>query len=71
MSEYTTARAQYVKVKRAEVRMKFSLMADAEIAESIDQWKLDFEVAARENAPVMLSFENAVQAELRKLTSGQ
>lgn len=71
MSDYTIARAQFIKVKRAEVRLKHSLMADAEINGNIDQWRLDFEIAARNSMPEVLSFDNAVQAELRRLTDGR
>jgi hypothetical protein len=67
MSDYTTARAQFIKVKRAETRLRFALMADAHIAEHLDAWKLEFEKAARENMPEVLSLES----ELKRLTSGE
>ena len=66
MSDYTIARAQFIKVKRAETRLRFSLMADAEIAANLDGWKLEFEKAAREQAPEVLS----LRSELRRLTDG-
>lgn len=67
MSDYTTARAQYLKVKRAETRLRFSLMADAHIAENLDAWKLEFEKAAREQMPEVLD----LRSELKRLTSGE
>lgn len=67
MSEYTTARAQYIKVKRTETRLRYSLMADAEIAANLNGWKLDFEKRAREQAPEVLD----LRSELRRLTSGE
>lgn len=67
MSEYTTARAQFIKVKRNQTRLRYSLMADAEIAANIDNWKLDFEVRARETMPEVLD----LRSELRRLTSGE
>lgn len=66
MSNYTTARAQYLKTKRQEVRFRYSLMADAEIAANLDAWKLDFEKRARENAPQVYD----LRSELRRLTEG-
>jgi hypothetical protein len=67
MSEYTTARAQFLKVKRAETRLRFALMADAHIAENLDAWKLEFEKMTREKAPEVLS----LHSELRRLTAGE
>jgi len=67
MSDYTTARAQFLKVKRAETRLRFALMADAHIAENLDAWKLEFEVAARDKAPEVLT----LKSELRRLTAGE
>jgi hypothetical protein len=66
VSDYTTARAQFIKTKRAEVRLRYTLMADAEIAASLSAWKLDFEKRARENAPQVLD----LRSELRRLTDG-
>ena len=66
MSDYTVARAQFIKVKRNEVRLRYSLMADAAIAQSLDDWKLEFEVAARDSAPQVLD----IHSELRRLTTG-
>ena len=66
-SEYLIARAQFIKAKRQETRARYSLMADAEIARSLDDWKLEFEKAARERAPQVLD----IHSELRRLTAGE
>lgn len=67
MSDYTVARAQFIKTKRTEVRLRYALMADAEIAANIDQWRLEFETRAREEAPAVLD----LRSELRRLTAGE
>jgi hypothetical protein len=67
MSKFQIARAQYIKVKRAETRLRFTLMADAAIAENIDKWKMEFELAARDKMPEVLD----LQSELRRLTAGE
>ena len=66
LSEYTIARAQFIKTKRTETRHRFSLMADAEIAENLPLWREEFDRRAREQAPQVLN----LQSELRRLTDG-
>lgn len=65
--DYVVARAQFIKSKRAEVRLRYALMADAEIAQCLGDWKLEFEVRAREHAPAVLD----LHSELRRLASGE
>lgn len=65
--DYTVALAQYIKSKRAEVRLSYSLMADAEIARNIGDWRLQFELNARTTAPSVLDFESEAR---RRLSAG-
>jgi hypothetical protein len=52
------AKAQYLKMKRAEVRLRYTLMADAEIMRSIPEWETTFEEFAAVKEPAVLDFES-------------
>ena len=65
--DYKVARAQYIKSKRTEVRLRYALMADAEVARSVPEWAMEFDVRFREQAPQVLD----LQSELRRLTAGE
>ena len=64
--DYKVAKAQFIKSKRTEVRLRYALMADAEIARSVPEWAMEFEVKAREQAPQVLD----LHSELRRLSAG-
>ena len=64
--DYKVAKAQYIKSKRTEVRLRYALMADAEIARSVPEWMMEFDVKFREQAPQVLD----LHSELRRLASG-
>jgi len=64
--DYMVALRQYVKTKRTEVRLRYALMADAEVARSLPVWRDEFEAQAREKAPVVLD----LASELRRLSAG-
>jgi len=47
------AKAQFIKTKRAEVRLRYSLIGDAEIARSLPEWLEEFERRALDTVPVV------------------
>jgi hypothetical protein len=68
MSEdYIIARSQFIKTKRTEVRLRYALMADAEIARELPNWRLEYEIKARDTAPAVLD----LHSELRRLSAGE
>ena len=64
-SDREIARAQYIKSKRTEVRLRYALMADAEVIRLTPVWKAEFDEMALENEPSVLDFES----EARRLLS--
>lgn len=64
--DYAVARAQFIKTKRTETRLRYALMADAEIAREIGNWRLEFEIRARESMPEVLD----LHSELRRISAG-
>ena len=64
-SDFWVARQQYVKAKRAEVRLRYALMADAEVARSVPEWRAEFDTKFRESQPEVLD----IHSELRRLTA--
>lgn len=57
--DYSIALIQYVKAKRAEVRLTYSLMADAEILRNLSKWREDFALHAQATcAPSVLDIES-------------
>jgi hypothetical protein len=64
--DYKVARAQFIKSKRTEVRLRYALMADAEVARSVPEWGLEFDTMFRETVPQVLD----LYSELRRLGSG-
>lgn len=63
---YAIARGQFIKTKRTETRLRFALMADEEIARLLPEWRIEFEIKARETMPEPLS----LHSELRRLKAG-
>lgn len=64
---FLVARAQFIKAKRAEVRLRYALMADAEVARGLPEWKLEFDTKFRLTQPEVLD----LHSELRRLQSGE
>lgn len=64
--DYKVARAQFIKSKRAETRLLYSLMADAAVARGLPEWELEFDSQFREQMPQVLD----LHSELRRLTEG-
>jgi hypothetical protein len=65
-SDYVIARAQFVKTKRTEVRLRYALIADAELARLLPEWRAEFDTKFRETAPQVLD----LHSELRRLGAG-
>lgn len=57
-SDRAIARLQFIKAKRTEVRLRYALMADAEVARSIREWEAEFDRLALESEPSVLDFES-------------
>ena len=66
-TDYKVARAQFIKSKRAEVRLRYALMADAEIARSVSTWGLQFDARFLKERPQVLD----LRSELRRLQAGE
>lgn len=64
--DYSVARRQFIKSKRAETRLRYSLMADAEVARGLPEWELEFDAQFRASAPQVLD----LRSELKRLTDG-
>lgn len=62
-SNRAIAKAQFIKSRRTEVRLRYALMADAEVARSLPEWEAEFERQAEQAEPVVLD----IRAEARRL----
>ena len=67
LSDYEIALGQFIKAKRNEVRLRYALMADAEVYRSIGDWRVEFEQKAGVQAPQVLDFESEAK---RRLNAG-
>lgn len=64
-SDIAVAKAQYLKSKRAETRLRYSLMADAEILRNVGRWSAEFDALAEEHVPEVLDLASAARGLLR------
>lgn len=55
-TDYEVAKAQFIKGRRTEVRLRYALMADAEVARSLPEWRAEFEALASVVQPQVLDF---------------
>lgn len=66
-SDYAIAKAQYVKARVSETRLKYSLMADAAVKRGRPEWEAEFDAKFAESQPQVLD----LASELRRLTAGE
>lgn len=64
--DYVIARRQFIKSKRTETRLRYALMADADVARSLPEWEREFDAKFKETKPQVLD----LHSELRRLTTG-
>jgi hypothetical protein len=57
-TDFEVAKAQFIKSRRTEVRLRYALMADAEVARSLPEWKAEFEARVRGSVPQVLDLES-------------